>query len=86
MPHTRRRPLSGVSWMGCVKPSYIKNFAKKLMSTYEGEFTTDFELNKEKVTAYTNVQNKAIRNRIAGYITRLLEQRATLRSEVESNV
>ncbi|MCX8207584.1 MAG: 30S ribosomal protein S17e [Methanothrix sp.] len=72
--------------MGCVKPSYIKNFAKKLMSTYEGEFTTDFETNKEKVSAYTNVQNKAIRNRIAGYITRILEQRATLRSEVESNV
>ncbi|MCQ8903590.1 MAG: 30S ribosomal protein S17e [Methanothrix sp.] len=72
--------------MGCVKPSYIKNFAKKLMSTYEGEFTTDFEQNKEKVTAYTNVQNKAIRNRIAGYITRILEQKASLRAEVESNV
>ncbi|MHC1630938.1 MAG: 30S ribosomal protein S17e [Methanotrichaceae archaeon] len=56
--------------MGCVKPSYIKNFAKELLKTYNGVFTGDFEHNKDKVAEYTNIKNKGIRNRIAGYLTR----------------
>lgn len=72
--------------MGSVKPSYIKNFALELMKTYEGAFTTDFDDNKLKVGSYTNIKNKTIRNRVAGYITRVLEQRASRRREVEADV
>jgi small subunit ribosomal protein S17e len=72
--------------MGCVKPSYIKNFAVELMKTYEGSFTTSFEENKVKVKEFTTIKNKTIRNRVAGYITRILEQKASRRIEVESNV
>lgn len=72
--------------MGSVKPSYIKNFAKELMKTYEGDFNTDFENNKVKVREYTDIKNKTIRNRVAGYITRILEQRVSRRREVEVDV
>ncbi|HOT07126.1 MAG: 30S ribosomal protein S17e [Methanosaeta sp. PtaB.Bin039] len=72
--------------MGSVKPSYIKNFAKELMRTYEGSFSLDFNENKARVGEFTNIKNKTIRNRIAGYITRILEQRVSRRREVESDV
>lgn len=72
--------------MGSVKPSYIKNFAMDLLRTYEGSFVPDFEHNKLKVSEYTDIKNKPIRNRIAGYITRVLRQRSTRRGEVEVDV
>jgi small subunit ribosomal protein S17e len=69
--------------MGSVKPSYIKNFAKDLLKTYDGEFSQDFDQNKLKVSAYTDIKNKTIRNRVAGYITRVLRQKGDRRREVE---
>lgn len=81
-----RIALAGVLIMGAVKPSYIKNFAKDLLKTHEGSFSPDFEQNKLKVSEYTDIKNKTIRNRVAGYITRVLRQRSTRRGEVEVNV
>jgi small subunit ribosomal protein S17e len=72
--------------MGSVKPSYIKNFAMDLLNKYQSSFGTDFEQNKLKVSEYTDIKNKTIRNRVAGYITRVLRQKATRRSEVEIDV
>jgi len=51
--------------MGSVKPSYIKNFAKDLLKTYESSFSPDFEQNKLIVSEYTDIKNKTIRNRVA---------------------
>jgi len=62
--------------MGSVKPSYIKNFAKELLRTYKGYFTEDFEDNKFKVSEYTNIKDKGIRNRVAGYVTRSMRKGA----------
>ncbi|MDZ7746335.1 MAG: 30S ribosomal protein S17e [Halobacteriales archaeon] len=53
-----------------VKPAYIKKLARALIERYGDAFSTDFEHNKEVVTAVTNVKSKGVRNRIAGYITR----------------
>lgn len=72
--------------MGSVKPSYIKNFAKELLNKYQSSFGTDFDQNKLRVSEYTDIKNKTIRNRVAGYITRVLRQKATRRSEVEVDV
>jgi small subunit ribosomal protein S17e len=72
--------------MGSVKPSYIKNFAMDLLNKYQSSFGMDFEQNKLKVSEYTDIKNKTIRNRVAGYITRVLRQKATRRSEVEVDV
>ncbi|RNJ26746.1 30S ribosomal protein S17e [Halosegnis longus] len=53
-----------------IKPAYIKKLARALIERYDEAFSTDFEHNKEVVTAVTNVESKGVRNRIAGYITR----------------
>jgi small subunit ribosomal protein S17e len=58
-----------------------------LLKTYEGSFNQDFEQNKLKVSEYTDIKNKTIRNRVAGYITRVLRQKSERRrSEVEADV
>ncbi len=53
-----------------IKPKYIKQLANVLLERYPDSFNTDFETNKESVTALTTVESKGVRNRIAGYITR----------------
>ncbi len=82
----QRIALAGVLIMGSVKPSYIKNFAIDLLNTHLDAFGLDFEQNKLKVSEYTDIKNKTIRNRIAGYITRVMRQRATRRTGVEIDV
>ena len=53
-----------------IKPAYIKKTGNRLLEQYPEAFSTDFEHNKESVTALTNVQSKNVRNRIAGYVAR----------------
>ncbi|WP_418281525.1 30S ribosomal protein S17e [Halorubrum sp. DTA98] len=61
-----------------IKPKYIKQLGKVLLERYPDSFNTDFETNKESVTALTTVESKGVRNRIAGYITRKKAQSAQL--------
>ncbi len=58
--------------MGSVRPSYIKNAAKNLIALYPDTFTDDFESNKRLVEQLTDVKAKKVRNRIAGYLVRLI--------------
>lgn len=53
-----------------IKPAYIKKTGNRLLEQYPEAFSTDFEHNKESVTALTNVRSKNVRNRIAGYVSR----------------
>ena len=59
-----------------IKPKYIKQLGNVLLERYPDSFNTDFETNKESVTALTTVESKGVRNRIAGYITRKKSQAA----------
>lgn len=61
--------------MGSIRPGYIKNAAKILLQNYPEEFTTDFETNKRLVEQFTDVKSKTVRNRIAGYLVRLIKRR-----------
>ena len=72
--------------MGSVKPSYIKNYAMEQLRSHEDSFSPDFEANKLKVSEYTDIKNKTIRNRVAGYISNVMRQRSTRRGEVEIDV
>ena len=45
----------------------------------------DFDHNKIKVSELTNVKSKLIRNRIAGYITRILSPRQAKEKEIVYN-
>ena len=59
--------------LGKVRPTYIKRAARKLLELYRDKFTTDFEHNKRMVEELTNIRSKTLRNRVAGYITRLIK-------------
>lgn len=58
--------------MGKVRTEKIKSTAHELVKRFPSKFTANFENNKESVEALTQVSSKKLRNRIAGYITRLL--------------
>jgi len=59
--------------LGNIRQTYIKNVAIDLADRYPAQFKhDDFEHNKQKVSKFTDVESKLIRNRIAGYLTRRL--------------
>lgn len=60
--------------MGNIRTSFVKRTAKELIETYESKFSTDFDKNKKLVEEYSTVSTKHLRNKIAGYVTRLVRQ------------
>jgi|TARA_B100000131_G_scaffold135893_1_gene132496 small subunit ribosomal protein S17e len=61
--------------MGNIRPSFIKTRALKLVEIYPDQFNDDFENNKKLVAQFSDVDNKRMRNWIAGYITRYKQRR-----------
>ncbi|MFO8133741.1 MAG: 30S ribosomal protein S17e [Thermoplasmatota archaeon] len=61
--------------MGNVRPTYIKRVAEKLVAEFPDAFSRDFVSNKELLGRYTNIDSKVMRNRIAGYISTMMEQK-----------
>ena len=59
--------------MGNIRTSFVKRLARELIETHKGVFTTDFEENKKLVSEYSAVSTKHLRNKIAGYVTRLVK-------------
>ena len=60
--------------MGKVRPRLIKRMAEELIATYPDKFTSDFEHNKRMVALLLKGASKRVRNRVAGYITRLISR------------
>ncbi|OYT29612.1 30S ribosomal protein S17e [Thermoplasmatales archaeon ex4572_165] len=58
--------------MGNIRPTFIKTIARDLIEQYPDQFNADFQHNKKKVQELTTVDRNLLRNRIAGYVTRLL--------------
>ena len=52
--------------MGNIRPSFIKIRAIRLCEEYPDQFNDDFDHNKALVAEYTDVENKRMRNWIAG--------------------
>ncbi|MCC7554133.1 MAG: 30S ribosomal protein S17e [Methanobacteriaceae archaeon] len=61
--------------MGNIRTSFVKRLSRELIETHQGEFTTDFDENKKLVMEHSTVSTKHLRNKIAGYVTRLVRQR-----------
>lgn len=59
--------------MGKVRPIVIKSMARRLIAQFGNKFTTSFEENKRLVAELTTIKAKHLRNRLAGYITRLMK-------------
>ncbi|MDR1819259.1 MAG: 30S ribosomal protein S17e [Methanobrevibacter sp.] len=60
--------------MGNIRTSFVKRISKELIETHRGKFSTDFDVNKKLVAEYSTVSTKHLRNKIAGYVTRLMRQ------------
>ena len=58
--------------MGKVRTELVKRMARELVERFPDKFTTDFETNKKLVESLTNISSTKLRNRVAGYTTRLV--------------
>lgn len=61
--------------MGRVRPNFIKRLARDLVDQREGEFEKDFEHNKQVLKDMDQFESRKVRNRVAGYIVRVLENK-----------
>jgi small subunit ribosomal protein S17e len=61
--------------LGNIKPSFIKNVALELINKFPDVFSEDFEKNKLMIEKFTTIKSKNTRNRVAGYIARIMEDR-----------
>jgi small subunit ribosomal protein S17e len=60
---------------GKVRIELEKRIARELVEQFPDKFTTDFETNKKLVESLTNISSTKLRNRVAGYITQLQNQK-----------
>ncbi len=58
--------------MGKVRTEMVKRISLELMERYYRSFTTEFEQNKQFLNEIGLDVSKKMRNRIAGYVTRLM--------------
>ncbi len=61
--------------MGRVRSTYIKRAARELLRRYPDKFSTDFRKNCLVLNELVKLKSKPLRNRIAGYLSNLLEQK-----------
>jgi small subunit ribosomal protein S17e len=64
-----------------VRPEHVKRVARELVQRYPDKFTADFENNKKAVQLLTSISSVKLRNRIAGYVTRLTSTQVAQASE-----
>ena len=57
--------------MGKVRTETVKRAARELIARFPEKFTNEFEANKASVNQVVKAPSKKLRNRIAGYATRL---------------
>lgn len=62
--------------MGNIRTSHVKRLSRELIEIHQGKFTTDFDENKKLVEEFSTVSTKHLRNKIAGYVTRLVRNEA----------
>jgi small subunit ribosomal protein S17e len=57
--------------LGKVRTETVKRVSRELLRRFPDRFTGDFEADKAAVNQLVSTQSKRLRNRIAGYVTRL---------------
>lgn len=62
--------------MGRIKNEAIKKVSKQLMEKYPEDFKTDFEENKTVINKMELFNQKYIRNRVAGFISKRMKRKA----------
>ena len=59
--------------MGKVRTEMVKRISIELVDRYERSFTTEFEQNKQFLKEIGLDVSKKLRNKIAGYVTRIMK-------------
>ena len=62
--------------MGRIKTRWMKNVANELVKKYPDKFSTDFENNKRSVDSMNLIADKIIRNKVCGYIVKVVSKNA----------
>ena len=62
--------------MGRIRTKQVKNLSKDLVESHPDKFSTDFEENK-KFLDELGLENKFLRNKLAGYIVILKKEEKT---------
>ncbi len=52
----------------------VKRMSNELLERFPDKFTIDFNENKEAIKNYAQVRSKELRNKIAGYITSVVNR------------
>lgn len=60
--------------MGKVRTERVKRVSRELVRRFPDRFSMDFQSNKEALDAAAGIYSKKLRDRIAGYITRLVSR------------
>lgn len=60
--------------MGRIKSIAIKRLGEELIKEHGGKFSADFEKNKKALAEVKPIKSKRIRNILAGYITKKMQQ------------
>ena len=62
--------------MGNIKTAQIKNVSERLVKMFPEKFSEDFDHNKKIIDELLRLKSKDVRNKIAGYITHLIESKS----------
>ncbi|MAG52515.1 MAG: 30S ribosomal protein S17e [Nanoarchaeota archaeon] len=60
--------------MGRIKTTLVKRSAENFLDKHPDLFKTSFKENKVKLAGVGEIKSKKLRNKIAGYLTRLTKQ------------
>jgi len=79
---------SGLFELGKVRIDTVKRVSRELLRKYPDRFSGEFESDKQAVNELVITQSKRLRNRIAGYVTRLkvVEAERAAATEVSEEV
>jgi small subunit ribosomal protein S17e len=55
-----------------VRPERVKRISRELLKRFPDQFSADFEANKKALATVAKIYSTKLRNRIAGYVTRLV--------------
>jgi small subunit ribosomal protein S17e len=61
--------------MGRIRGRWIKSLSRKLVEKYPDKFSTNFESNKKTLVEMNLLEDKPIRNKVAGYIVDVIEKK-----------
>ena len=62
--------------MGRIRTLLIKKLGKKYFEMYKDKLTTDYEKNKLILKSLISIKSKKIRNKVIGYITKLMKSKS----------